>query len=139
MPTVKSAPEGPFGRNLPLSRTIRSAVRAAGFQTPIGGAGGINSFEIAERALRDGDCDFVGAARQSLADPDWWRKIEEGRGGEIRRCIYTNYCEGHDQRHHQVTCQLWDRDFELGDPGAADGSIRRSEDGKRRLVPPPWS
>jgi len=139
MPTVKSAPEGPFGRNLPLSRAIRDAVRAAGFATPIGGAGGINSFELAERALREGDCDFVGAARQSLADPDWWRKVEMGRGDEIRRCIYTNYCEGLDQHHKQVTCQLWDRNFDVADGGAEDGSIRRSEDGKRRLVPPPWS
>jgi len=138
MPTVKHAPEGPFGRNLPLSREIRGAVRAAGFQTPIGGAGGINSFELAERALREGDCDFVGAARQSLADPDWWRKIAEGRGAEIRRCIYTNYCEGLDQQHKQVTCQLWDRDFESPDPGAEDRAIRKSHDGRRRLVPPPW-
>ncbi len=137
MPTVKSAAPGvPFGRNLPLSRTIRSAVRAAGFGTPIGGAGGINSFELAERALADGDCDFVAAARQSLADPDWWRKMEEGRGAEIRRCIYTNYCEGLDQQHKQVTCQLWDRDLESPDRGRAQ--IAKSGDGKRRLVPPPW-
>jgi 2,4-dienoyl-CoA reductase-like NADH-dependent reductase (Old Yellow Enzyme family) len=139
MPTMKLAPEGPFGRNLPLSRAIRNAVRAAGFETPIGGAGGINSFELAERALRDGDCDFACAARQSLADPDWWLKMEEGRGDEIRRCVYTNYCEGLDQQHKQVTCQLWDREFEKPDPGAADGSIRRSSDGKRRLVPPAWT
>jgi 2,4-dienoyl-CoA reductase-like NADH-dependent reductase (Old Yellow Enzyme family) len=131
MPTVKYAPEGPYGRNLPLSRAIRGAVRTAGFATPVGGAGGINSFELAERALREGDCDFVCAARQSLADPDWWRKMEEGRGEEIRRCIYTNYCEGLDQQHKQVTCQLWDRDF-------SDGETRRSRDGKRRLLPPPW-
>jgi 2,4-dienoyl-CoA reductase-like NADH-dependent reductase (Old Yellow Enzyme family) len=132
MPTVKSAaPDAPFGRNLGLSHAIRSAVRAAGFETPIGGAGGVNSFELAERALLDGDCDFVGAARQSLADPDWWRKMEEGRGDEIRRCIYTNYCEGLDQQHKQVTCQLWDREDLSGD-------VRLSKDGKRRLVPPPW-
>ena len=30
-------------------------------------------------------------------------------GAEVRRCTYTNYCEGLDQRHKQVTCQLWDR------------------------------
>jgi 2,4-dienoyl-CoA reductase-like NADH-dependent reductase (Old Yellow Enzyme family) len=138
MPTVKSAPEGPFGRNLPLSREIRRAVRAAGFETPVGAAGGINSFELAERALAEGDCDFVCAARQSLADPDWWLKMEEGRGAEIRRCLYTNYCEGLDQRHKQVTCQRWDRDFELPDPSSKDGTIRKSADGKRRLVAPPW-
>jgi 2,4-dienoyl-CoA reductase-like NADH-dependent reductase (Old Yellow Enzyme family) len=95
MPTVKHAqPDGPFGRNLPLSRAIREAVRAAGFETPIGGAGGINSFELAERALRDGDCDFVAAARQSLADPDWWRKIEEGRGEEIRAASTRTTAKG---------------------------------------------
>jgi len=138
MPTVKSsAPGAPFGRNLPLSRAIRSAVRADGLETPIGGAGGINSFELAERALADGDCDFVAAARQSLADPDWWRKMEEGRGEEIRRCIYTNYCEGLDQKHEQVTCQLWDREFGIPDPGSSAGGICKSRDGKRRLVPPP--
>lgn len=137
MPTRTIDARGPFGRNLGLSRAIRAAVRAAGFETPIGGAGGINSFELAERALREGDCDFVAAARQSLADPDWWRKIELGRGAQIRRCIYSNYCEGLDQRHKQVTCQLWDRDFGVHDPGR-DG-IARSHDGKRRLVPPPWN
>jgi 2,4-dienoyl-CoA reductase-like NADH-dependent reductase (Old Yellow Enzyme family) len=138
MPTVHIGGEGPFGRNLSLSHAIRASVRAAGFATPIGGAGGINSFELAERALHEGACDFVAAARQSLADPDWWLKIEEGRGNEIRRCVYTNYCEGLDQRHHQVTCQLWDRNFDEPDASTSGGTITRSHDGKRRLVPPPW-
>ena len=131
MPTLKSAaPAGPFGRNLPLARAIRDAVRAAGCTTPVVGSGAINSFDLAERALQSGDCDLVAAARQSLADPDWWRKMEEGRGSDVRRCIFTNYCEGLDQKHHQVTCQLWDRDFERADEG---GGIARSHDGKRRL------
>ena len=136
MPTRTIDARGPFGRNLRLSRAIRAAVRAAGCETPVGGAGGINSFELAERALCEGDCDFVAAARQSLADPDWWRKMEQGRGAEIRRCIYSNYCEALDQRHKQVTCQLWDHDFERPDPGS--DSIARSSDARRRLVPPSW-
>jgi 2,4-dienoyl-CoA reductase-like NADH-dependent reductase (Old Yellow Enzyme family) len=136
MPTRTIDARGPFGRNLPLSRAIRAAVRAAGCSTPVGGAGGINSFELAERALGEGDCDFAAAARQSLADPDWWNKIEQGRGGEIRRCIYSNYCEALDQRHRQVTCQLWDRDFARPDPGRE--TIARSSDARRRLVPPSW-
>jgi hypothetical protein len=48
------------------------------------------------------------------------------------RCIYTNYCEALDQKHKQVTCQLWDRE-ELDEPGAA-----LADDGKRRLIPPRW-
>ncbi|MFN0244752.1 MAG: NADH:flavin oxidoreductase, partial [Planctomycetota bacterium] len=103
MPTVHIDERGPFGRNLPLARAIRDAVRTAGLTTPVVGSGGINTFEIAERALRAGDCDLVAAARQSLADPDWWRKMELGRGDEVRRCVFTNYCEGLDQKHQQVT------------------------------------
>jgi len=138
MPTVRIDERGPFGRNLPLSRAIREGIHAAGHETPVVGAGGINSFELAERALADGDCDVVAAARQSLADPDWWLKMELGQGRATRRCLFTNYCEALDQRHLQVTCQLWDRDFDEPDPGAEDDSISRSPDGKRRLVPPAW-
>ena len=138
MPTVY-VPGGPFGRNLPGVRAVRAAVRAARCSTPIVGCGGINSFDLAEGALRDGTCDLVGAARQSLADPDWWLKMELGRGAEIRRCLYTNYCEALDQKHVEVTCQLWDRDF-AADAGASPGALpRRTRDGKRRLEPPPWS
>jgi dimethylglycine catabolism A len=146
MPTVRidepQSPDarGPFGRNLPLAHAVRASVRAAGFTTPIVGSGGIGSFELAERALADGDCDFVAAARQSLADPDWWKKLEQGRGDEVRRCKFTNYCEALDQRHAQVTCQLWDRDFTTPDAGKGTSGEepRRSSDGKRRLNAPPW-
>jgi len=136
MPTVRIQGGPPFGRNLPLSRAIRQSVRIAGFSTPIVGAGGIGTFELAEHALANGDCDYVGAARQSLADPDWWRKLELGRGTEVRRCIFTNYCEGLDQKHRQVTCQLWDRELDSPDPHS--DKIAMSHDGKRRLVPAAW-
>jgi tRNA-dihydrouridine synthase len=96
-------------------------------------AGGIHDFDQAEGILQRGEADLIGAARQSLADPDWFRKLRLGRGGEIRRCIYTNYCEALDQKHKQVTCQLWDHES-LDDPGAT-----LSDDGKRRLTPPPWT
>lgn len=136
MPTVRIQGGPPFGRNLPISLAIRQSVRIAGFDTPIVGAGGIGTFELAEHALANGDCDYVGAARQSLADPDWWRKIELGRGEAVRRCIFTNYCEGLDQKHRQVTCQLWDRELSAPDPGS--DTIAMSHDGKRRLVPAAW-
>ncbi len=142
MPTVRIPGAAPFGRNLPLSAAIRARVRAAGLETPVVGAGGIGTFELAERALADGACDLVGAARATLADPDWFLKVELGHGEEVRRCIYTNYCEGLDQRHKQVTCQLWDREHDAPDPWDAatpPPPERRSHDGKRRLVAPPWS
>ena len=141
MPTVRIEGAPPFGRNLPLAAAVRARVRATGSDTPVVAAGGIGTFELAERALTEGACDLVGAARATLADPDWFRKVELGCGAEVRRCIYTNYCEGLDQGHKQVTCQLWDRDFDAPDPWPAPhaaGAPRRSSDGKRRLVAPPW-
>lgn len=135
MPSVFDA-EPPFGRNLPLARALRDAVRDAGLDTPVVAAGGINSFRLAEQALASGACDLVAAARQTLADPDWFVKLREGRGHEVARCRYTNYCEALDQRHLEVTCQLWDRVRLPGEPPPP-----LAADGRRRLVAPrgAWS
>jgi 2,4-dienoyl-CoA reductase-like NADH-dependent reductase (Old Yellow Enzyme family) len=133
MPTVWSDARGPFGRNLHLAHAVRSAVRAAGLETPVIAAGGITTFELAEAALTGGACDVVASARQALADPDWLEKVRLGHGEAVRRCALTNYCEGLDQQHKQVTCRLWDR---LDVPGAEGRT--RSHDGKRWLVAPPW-
>ena len=133
MPQYISDNKGPFGRNFAATAAVRKSVRDAGLTTPIVVAGGIHNFEVAEQALRDGVGDIVGAARQSLADPDWFDKIEQGRGDQVRLCEYTNYCEGLDQNHKQVTCQLWDR-VELAEAG-----LRKSSDGKRRLIAPRWN
>lgn len=130
MPTVYSDARGPFGRNVPLVGAIRAAVRAAGMDTPLVAAGGINSFAMAEDILAREDADIIGAARQSLADPDWWLKMREGRGQDIRRCKFTNYCEALDTKHKQVTCQLWDRQ-QLDAP-----EVTLSHDGRRRLLAP---
>ena len=132
MPTVYGDARGPFGRNVPLAATIRAAVRAAGHATPVVAAGGIATFEQAEGILARGEADVVASARQTLADPDWFEKVRAGRGADVRRCAFTNYCEGLDQRHLQVTCQRWDREFAPGDP-----TVRTSPDGRRRLVAPP--
>jgi 2,4-dienoyl-CoA reductase-like NADH-dependent reductase (Old Yellow Enzyme family) len=132
MPTVISDARGPFGRNVPLAAAIRRAVRAAGHETPVITSGGIFSYEQAEEVLARGDADCVAAARQTLADPDWFRKIRLGYGHLVRRCEFTNYCEGLDQRHKQVTCKLWDR-VDLDEPGA-----RLASDGTRRLTAPAW-
>jgi len=134
MPTVLSDERGPFGRNVPLASAIRRAIHEAGWPTPVVTSGGITTFEQAERILAAGEADCVAAARQTLADPDWFKKIRLGYGGLVRRCEFTNYCEGLDQRHKQVTCKLWDRQF---DP--ADRAVTLASDGKRRLSAPAWS
>lgn len=147
MPTVKIGPldhEGAvrdtrvparsthaFGRNVVLAREIRAALRAAGHATPVVTAGGIGTYEEAEAIVAGEEADVVAAARQALADPDWTRKIRDGRGHAVRRCYFTNYCEALDQHHKEVTCQQWDRSA-LDDVPLS----LRSKDGKRRLTAP---
>ena len=132
MPQYLSDARGPFGRNREATARIRQLIRQADLQTPVVCTGGVHNFETAEAMLAAGDCDVVGTARQSLADPDWALKTWLGRGDQVRLCEYTNYCEGLDQKHKQVTCQLWDRE-QLDEPG-----IHFSLDGKRRLIAPAW-
>jgi dimethylglycine catabolism A len=132
MPTIYSDERGPFSRNVPLAATIRTAVREAGFATPVITAGGICEFDQAEGILERQEADLVASARQTLADPDWWQKLRQGLGDQIRRCEFTNYCEALDQQHKQVTCKLWDR-LALDEP-----DVKLAADGKRRLVPPAW-
>lgn len=133
MPSYYSDSRGPFGRNLEPTARVRAAVREAGFTTPVVAAGGIHGFGQAEAILAEDRADIVAFARQALADPDWFRKVASGRGDEVRVCLYTNYCEALDQRHRQVTCELWDRE------GLDDPAVARSKDGKRRLLPPEWN
>ena len=132
MPSYYSDAKGPFGRNLAAAAQVRAAVREAGLDTPTVAVGGLHNFEQAERVLADGEGDIAGLARQALADPDWFEKVRSGRGDEVRLCLYTNYCEALDQRHRQVTCELWDRE------NLKEKDVQLSRDGKRRLVAPRW-
>ena len=124
---------GPFGRNVEPVAQIKAAVNGAGYATPVVVIGGIHGFQQAEALLREGKADIIGAARQSLADPDWYLKLRLGKGDQVRVCEYTNYCEGLDTKHKQVTCQLWDR-LQLDEQG-----VKLSRDGRRRLVAPEWT
>jgi 2,4-dienoyl-CoA reductase-like NADH-dependent reductase (Old Yellow Enzyme family) len=132
MPHVKIDARGPFGRNVELAATIRAALRTAGHTIPVVTAGGIASPWQAEAILERGEADIVAAARQSLCDPDWFLKTRLGRGDEVRRCFFTNYCEALDQAHKEVTCQRWDRER------LDERDVLLSSDGRRRLVAPTW-
>lgn len=133
MPQIISDDKGPFGRNVEPVHAIRDALRDAGLETPTVVAGGMHHFDQAEALLAEEQADIIGFARQAMADPDWFEKVRLGRGDEIALCKYTNYCEGLDQKHKIVTCQLWDRE-QLDAPDAT-----LTDKGKRRLVAPHWA
>ncbi len=133
MPSYISDERGPFGRNVSLAAQIKQAVNGIGLTIPIVTAGGIYGFDQAEAILARGEADIIASARQSLADPDWFEKARLGRGDEVRRCTFTNYCEALDQRHKMVTCKLWDREA-LDAP-----DVTLDPTGRRRLLAPRWT
>ncbi len=132
MPGYISDQQGPFGRNIEPVAAIRQSLRDHGYSLPVVVAGGIYGFTAAEQILADDKADIVGFARQALADPDWFEKVRTGYGPAVQVCRYSNYCEGLDQKHKQVTCELWDRTA-LEEPG-----IAMTSDGKRRMIAPSW-
>ncbi len=73
----------PPGVLIHLARGIRKAVTI-----PVITVGKINTPELAEKVIRDGDADFVAMARPLLADPQFPMKAQAGMAEEIRRCLY---------------------------------------------------
>lgn len=133
MPHFISDAKGPFGRNINPTNVIKQALKTQGFDTPVVVAGGIHAFDQAENILQSGQADIIGIARQALADPDWFHKVATGHGEAVNICKYSNYCEGLDQKHKVVTCQLWDR-LKLD-----ESDVSLTDDGKRRKTAPAWS
>jgi hypothetical protein len=136
MPTVRVGGEGPFGRNLAAVRAIRARVRGRAMRRRSWPRAASTPSTSPRARSRAATATWSRPPASRWPTPDWWRKIELGRGADIRRCLFTNYCEGLDQKHVPVTCQLWDRDFALPDPDGAPP--RRTPDGKRRYLPPAW-
>jgi hypothetical protein len=42
-----------------------------------------------------------------LADPDWPRKVRDGREDTLIRCQYGNVCKALDENFERVVCTLW--------------------------------
>lgn len=59
---------------------------------PVSTVGVIRSPEIAERIIEEGRADFVEIGRGLIADPEWPKKVMEGREEDIRKCIGCNSC-----------------------------------------------
>lgn len=77
----------PEGWRLPYARRLRAAVHV-----PVIGVGQIRWPETAERAIAEGDADFIALGRTLLADPEWPNKAQRGDKPAIRPCTSCNYC-----------------------------------------------
>jgi 2,4-dienoyl-CoA reductase-like NADH-dependent reductase (Old Yellow Enzyme family) len=79
------------GRKAPLGcfADLAAAVRAA-VHVPVIAVGKIATREVAEDILQAGKADLVALGRSLIVDPDWPRKLAEGRDEEIVSCLWEN-------------------------------------------------
>ena len=75
---------------------------------PVIAVGRINNVILANQIIESGKADLVAMGRAFLADPDFPRKVQEGKPEEIRMCIGCNQgCRGRDRtRFLTVGCIL---------------------------------
>ncbi|MCM3575901.1 NAD(P)/FAD-dependent oxidoreductase [Mesobacillus subterraneus] len=59
---------------------------------PVFAVGNIRDPQFVESILAAGRADFVAIGRGHIADPDWVRKVADGREKEIRMCISCLHC-----------------------------------------------
>jgi thioredoxin reductase len=92
-----SFPQGAFLRD---AAEIKREVRI-----PVIGVGKIRDPWFAEKALAEGQVDFVALGRTLIADPAWPNKAFAGTTREIRRCISCNRCWNILYRH-PIRCAI---------------------------------
>ncbi|MGQ9473869.1 MAG: oxidoreductase, partial [Candidatus Caldatribacteriaceae bacterium] len=74
---------------------------------PVIAVGVIRHPEIAERTISEGKADFVAVGRGLIADPDWVKKVSEGKEREINHCISCNVgCIGELFANGKVHCAV---------------------------------
>jgi len=77
------------GYLLHLAETVKRNVRV-----PVIAVGRINNPDLAVQVLRDGKADVVALGRALIADPEFPKKVQQGRLEEIRHCVACNTCIG---------------------------------------------
>jgi len=70
------------GFALDLAEAVKTVV-----DVPVIAAGRIRHPDLAERALLNGQADFIGVGRALVADPEWTNKARTGRADQIRPCL----------------------------------------------------
>lgn len=122
MPTV-AYPEGVF-RHFGWTRVIKQSV-----SIPVIGSGysrlkdGDDALHVAdkvkasflywaEKNIREGHTDMVGVGRQAIADPEFARKIVEGRVGEIKWCITCQKCTMLLGANQRVGCPIYEKEYQ---------------------------
>ncbi len=82
---VEGEEEEAYYRFVKLASEVKKVVKI-----PVCSGGLIMDPETAEKAIEEGMVDMVFIGRQLIADPDWPRKVMDGKLDDIRPCIACN-------------------------------------------------
>ena len=82
-----------------FTRHIRDAVKS-----PMLNVGRFTSPDDMAAVVSSGQCDIIGSARGSIADPFLPNKIDEGRVEDVRECIGCNVCLSRWERGTPMVC-----------------------------------
>ena len=78
----------------PLTLSIAEAVKQSGAKLLVAPIGGFEDADLAEQWLSEGKMDLMAAGRAFVCEPDYVKKLHEGRGEDIVPCIRCNKCHG---------------------------------------------
>ena len=104
---VESHPTG-FTFNKGQHRCIGMVryMKKAGVKIPLAVAGAFQDPQEMENLLRAGDCDLISIGRGLFTDKDYFEKVMEERGEEIRPCIRCNRCHGRKRAPWTSVCSV---------------------------------
>jgi len=121
MPT-SAYPEGVF-RHFSWTRAVKQSV-----SIPVIGSGysrlkdGDSALHVADKSkasflywaeknIRDGHTDMVGVGRQAIADPEFAKKILEGRAADVKWCITCQECTSLLGANKRVGCTIYEKEY----------------------------
>lgn len=84
-----------------LAEAVKSCVAI-----PVTAIGRLDDPELAERVLLQRQADFIGIGRGLIADPDWPKKVENGRLATIRKCLACNECSVAVRTPRPIRCSV---------------------------------
>lgn len=93
METIIESPLYEEGWRVYLAEEMKKVVKI-----PVITVGNIRDPKYVDSIIGEGKADFVAIGRGHIADPEWVRKVEEGREKEIRMCtscLHCLYSKGH--------------------------------------------
>ena len=78
--------------NLEITRRLKHDLVARGIHTLVQVSAGFCNPNLMEKTLADGDADLIAIHRFWHADPEFLKKIQEGRGEDVVPCVKCNRC-----------------------------------------------